>query len=50
MFGPARQAFSNPEPGIQGKEKIKGCDIGYALATRSREEADRVDACTVTAS
>ena len=27
----------------------KGCDIGYALATCSREEADSVDARTVTA-
>jgi len=30
-------------------EKIKGCDIGYALAACSREGADSVDACTVTA-
>jgi len=27
----------------------KGCDIGYALAASSCEEADSVDACTVTA-
>src|SRR6266567_8569543 len=27
----------------------KGCDIGYALAASSCEEANRVDACTVTA-
>ena len=33
--------------GRRGKEN--GCDIGYALATRSCEEADSVDACTVTA-
>jgi hypothetical protein len=30
-------------------EKSKGCDIGYALAASSCEEASRVDACTVTA-
>jgi hypothetical protein len=29
--------------------KGKGCDIGYALATRSCEEANSVEACTVTA-
>ena len=29
--------------------KGKGCDIGYALAASSREEANSVDACTVTA-
>jgi hypothetical protein len=27
----------------------KGCDFGYALAASSCEEADNVDACTVTA-
>src|SRR5207244_11034151 len=27
----------------------KGCDIGYALAINSCEEANSVDACTVTA-
>ena len=32
----------------QGKNR-KGCDIGYALATSSCEEANSVDACTVTA-
>ncbi|MFZ0758997.1 MAG: hypothetical protein WAM69_03525 [Candidatus Sulfotelmatobacter sp.] len=31
-------------------EKGKGCDIGYALAISSCEEANSVDACTVTAS
>jgi hypothetical protein len=31
------------------KKKLKGCDIGYALAARSCEGADCVDACTVTA-
>jgi hypothetical protein len=30
-------------------EKGKGCDIGYALAISSCEEANSVDACTVTA-
>ena len=29
--------------------KGKGCDIGYALAASSCEEANSVDACTVTA-
>jgi len=29
--------------------KGKGCDIGYALAASSCEEANRVEACTVTA-
>ncbi len=36
-----------------GKErwkKGKGCDIGYALAISSCEEANSMDACTVTAS
>jgi hypothetical protein len=31
------------------RKKIKGCDIGYALATSSCEGANSVDACTVTA-
>jgi hypothetical protein len=31
------------------EEKIKGCDIGYALAACSREGANNVDARTVTA-
>ena len=35
--------------GEESAEKLKGCDIGYALATRSCEGADSVDACTVTA-
>ena len=30
-------------------ENGKGCDIGYALATSSCEEASSVDACTVAA-
>ena len=34
---------------LEGWRKGKGCDIGYALATRSCEGADSVDACTVTA-
>jgi hypothetical protein len=29
--------------------KSKGCDIGYALATNSCEEANSVETCTVTA-
>jgi hypothetical protein len=32
-----------------GNAKKKGCDIGYALAASSCEEANSVDACTVTA-
>jgi len=35
--------------GIQCAETGKGCDIGYALATSSCEEANSVDACTVAA-
>jgi hypothetical protein len=31
------------------RAKGKGCDIGYALAVSSCEEANSVDACTVTA-
>jgi hypothetical protein len=34
---------------LQRWEKGKGCDIGYALAINSCEEANSVDACTVTA-
>jgi hypothetical protein len=30
-------------------QKWKGCDIGYALAISSCEEANSVDACTVAA-
>ena len=30
-------------------EKVKGCDIGYALAANSCKGANNVDACTVTA-
>jgi len=30
-------------------KKLKGCDIGYALAANSCERADNMDACTVTA-
>jgi hypothetical protein len=38
--------------GLLGGERLgkgKGCDIGYALAGRPREEAKSVDARTVTA-
>ena len=35
--------------GLDVREKSKGCDIGYALAASSCEEANSVDACTVTA-
>ena len=38
--------------GLLGGERLgkgKGCDIGYALAGRPREEANSVDARTVTA-
>jgi hypothetical protein len=31
------------------RENVKGCDIGYAPATSSCEEANRVDARTVAA-
>ena len=31
------------------EENRKGCDIGYALAASSCEEANSVEACTVTA-
>jgi hypothetical protein len=30
-------------------KKLKGCDIGYALATSSCEEANSVETCTVAA-
>jgi hypothetical protein len=30
-------------------KKLKGCDIGYALAANSCEGVNNVDACTVTA-
>ena len=36
--------------GSKSLGKGKGCDIGYALAISSCEEANSVDACTVTAS
>ena len=32
-----------------GGKKLKGCDVGYALAANSCEGAGSVDACTVTA-
>jgi len=35
--------------GIRTLEKGKGCDIGYALAISSCEEANSVETCTVTA-
>jgi len=34
---------------LDTRGKIKGCDIGYALAACSREGANSVDARTVTA-
>jgi hypothetical protein len=34
---------------VRTLEKGKGCDIGYALAISSCEEANSVEACTVTA-
>jgi hypothetical protein len=39
------------EAGLEGiaARNGKGCDIGYALAASSCEEANSVDACTVTA-
>ena len=45
--------FAEPccENQCRGKRwgKVKGCDIGYALAVRSCEGANSVEACTVTA-
>jgi hypothetical protein len=35
--------------GVGYPGKSKGCDIGYALAASSCEEANSVDACTITA-
>jgi hypothetical protein len=35
--------------GPERATKGKGCDLGYALAASSCEEADSVEACTVTA-
>ena len=35
--------------GDESIEKGKGCDIGYALVISSCEEANCVEACTVTA-
>ena len=47
----ARCFFWRPGLGREGMlEKGKGCDFGYALAISSCEEANSVDACTVTAS
>src|SRR5579863_4461194 len=37
------------ETGWETRRNLKGCDIGYALAAGSCEEASRVEACTVTA-
>ena len=34
---------------VRTLEKSKGCDIGYALAISSYEEANSVETCTVTA-
>ena len=34
---------------LEERTKLKGRDIGYALAARSCEGASRVEACTVTA-
>ena len=33
---------------FQNEENGKGCDFGYALADSSCEEANRLEACTVT--
>jgi hypothetical protein len=38
-----------PRGNVRELEKGKGCDIGYALAASSCEEAHSVEACTVTA-
>jgi hypothetical protein len=36
-------------PSAECYKKLKGCDIGYGLATNSCEGVNSVDACTVTA-
>ena len=41
--------LENQTCGYENAGKGKGCDIGYALAISSCEEADSVEACTVTA-
>jgi hypothetical protein len=47
---PGRMFFwENSFVGVRTLEKGKGCDIGYALAISSCEEANSVEACTVTA-
>jgi hypothetical protein len=43
-----KKLFSGLSRSDQKKRK-KGCDMGYALAARSCEGPDNVDACTVTA-
>jgi hypothetical protein len=41
--------LGNQLAATRAPEKGKGCDIGYALAISSCEEANSVEACTVTA-
>ena len=41
--------LGNQTCGAGSAGKIKGCDIGYALAIRSCEGANSVETCTVTA-
>ena len=53
-FLPKRRAgknffWGNQTCGDEGAGKGKGCDIGYALSISSREEANSVEARTVTA-
>jgi len=42
-------ASTGCESATASPKNRKGCDIGYALAVSSCEEANNVDACTVTA-
>ena len=44
-----RVQTSGEGTGQLGRENRKGCDIGYAPEVSSCEEANYVDACTVTA-
>jgi hypothetical protein len=42
-------SLGNQTCGAESAGKIKGCDIGYALAINSCEGANSVETCTVTA-
>ena len=49
FFNGYAQLLLKTRGGYRSEENRKGRDIGYALATSSCEEANSVDACTVTA-